>query len=968
MDYKYQWSVPSGFARKVLLGTGLMEKLEQAQEIKEESMIRREQKNGDGRKVRTIIGIPKLVDASLAGGEQSLHCSTFLTEGDSAKSLVCSALSILGHAYYGVMPLKGVGANVLEMSEMEILANKEISSIRKISGCRIGVDYSKDKNMKDLRIGRYIIFTDPDEDGYHIKALLILLFVKFWPELIARGFLTYFIVPIRTCKKGPPGEKQIIVEHYNESEHDAWLDATDGGKGFTIRQNKGLASIETSDMIRYCKNLDFHIKTVTYDKLRDGDLLDMIFRESRADDRKQWLSTINSVIEKSRQSSYYKQPIVDVKTIIECEISKWMDAVNKRTLSKLDGLKDSTRKLADSMLYRHKASAVETKISSLSGFVADQEAYHHGNVSLEQTIIKSTFNFVGRQNFNFMDPYGQVGSRASGGKDAGNSRYVFTSLNPTTHILYPKKDLCVLDWNWDNGKRREPKLLYPVLCALLMYGGKSTGCAWSSSIPCFNVDDIASCTMEGINQIKDDDPRAHDLDKMYVFSPNIFKTQIMPYYRGFKGTILPAKGSYIDSKTGRPTQTYICEGIIKKLDDLSFEISELPLKWTDDYTKMLDDMANPSKPSYMIERYEQQHSILYIKYVVYCSSAQMNEILAKGDLHKTFRLKSNVLLNNMVAYDTNDNIKLYNDVYEIIAEQMTQRFHAYKKRKVHELKDLESEWEILENKARFIKMSRSGEIKTAVDSSSILVQQLCDLKFKPVDPTKNKLTRNKKTDENENQVKDDDNDDDQEILISGSNNKIPLSHYSYLIKMPINKMVLSQANELQSQADAKKVEYEDVKKRSPKDVWIVEIQEFLKSYAEHMKKWEDMEYTGGVIDTKKTQIRLSGRKRKTPEKKNNIRGSKVKVKEEAEGVDDDDDDDEFSSENDDDDNDYGKDDSTKDSDYEQENASSSNSSSKKVKKIKKQVAAKKVKVKKDKTKSTKSTTKTSKRKTKMEMD
>jgi DNA topoisomerase-2 len=66
----------------------------------------RDLKKLDGRKVSKILGIPKLDDANNAGTKNARHCTLILTEGDSAKALAISGLSVVGRDNYGVFPLK----------------------------------------------------------------------------------------------------------------------------------------------------------------------------------------------------------------------------------------------------------------------------------------------------------------------------------------------------------------------------------------------------------------------------------------------------------------------------------------------------------------------------------------------------------------------------------------------------------------------------------------------------------------------------------------------------------------------------------------------------------------------------------------------------------------------------------------------------------------------------------------------
>jgi hypothetical protein len=83
-------------------------------------------------------GIPKLDDANDAGGRNSERCTLILTEGDSAKSLAISGLSVVGRDSYGVFPLRGKLLNVRDASAAQITGNAEINNIKQILGLQHG--------------------------------------------------------------------------------------------------------------------------------------------------------------------------------------------------------------------------------------------------------------------------------------------------------------------------------------------------------------------------------------------------------------------------------------------------------------------------------------------------------------------------------------------------------------------------------------------------------------------------------------------------------------------------------------------------------------------------------------------------------------------------------------------------------------------------------------------------------------
>ena len=87
----------------------------------------------DGKKISRII-VPKLDDANFAGTKQSSECTLILTEGDSAKTMAISGLSVIGRDKYGVFPLRGKILNVKDATLQKISDNNEITAIKKIMG------------------------------------------------------------------------------------------------------------------------------------------------------------------------------------------------------------------------------------------------------------------------------------------------------------------------------------------------------------------------------------------------------------------------------------------------------------------------------------------------------------------------------------------------------------------------------------------------------------------------------------------------------------------------------------------------------------------------------------------------------------------------------------------------------------------------------------------------------------------
>lgn len=214
----------------------------------------------------------------------------------------------------------------------------------------------------------------------------------------------------------------------------------------------------------------------------------MAFSKRRAEDRKRWLLGYS-------EGSFvdHSEPRLSYSDFINKELVLFSLYDNVRSIPQLvDGLKVGQRKVLFGVFKRCGGANgnKEVKVAQLAGFVAEHSAYHHGEQSLQQTIVNLAQNFVGSNNLNLLFPAGQFGSRKEGGKDASAARYIFTRLSVYTRALFHPADDAVLDFLYEEGQKIEPRFYVPVIPTVLVNGSEGIGTGWSSFIPNFNPRDI----------------------------------------------------------------------------------------------------------------------------------------------------------------------------------------------------------------------------------------------------------------------------------------------------------------------------------------------------------------------------------------------------------------------------------------------------------------------------------------------
>jgi DNA topoisomerase II len=669
--------LPEEFLKKIQTKLELVDTLIVSQKEKDE----KENKKSDGRKQSKIYGIPKLVDATFAGTAKSASCTLILTEGDSAKAMAVGGLSKSQRDIFGVFPLRGKVLNVKDTSAAKVELTKEIAELKKIIGLESGRKYT---DTSGLRYGSVMIMTDQDYDGSHIRGLLINLFHELWHELMEiPGFLTYMATPIVKATKG----KQVKT-FYTQYEYDQWK--KDCGRGWAIQYYKGLGTSTRTEAQEYFKELN--AVRFTFDELADP-AVDLAFNKSRADDRKTWLQSHDpsKIVLPGKELTYYDFVHRDLIHFSHYNLERSIPSV-------MDGLKVSQRKILFGALKRNLTNKI--KVAQLAGYVSEHAGYHHGEASLNETIIGMAQDFTGSNNIPWFVPQGQFGTRLEGGGDSAAPRYIFTYMQPYIKHLVPHDDLPLLAYRDDDGLSVEPEWYAPVLPMLLVNGARGIGTGYSTFVPSFNPTQMKTMLTKWCEgECEDED---------------VFNEKMVPFVKGFTGKIEEdGKGDYT------VTAKYTVSGKTVKVQDLA------PGTWTSQFKTLLDGYCEKKE---IVKEYVDRSTDKEVDFEI-----TLIDALALDKLEKTLGLSEKIKLSNMHVFDSSGRIKKYATPNEMLREFAHVRLNLYKKRKEHLLATMKAKLPYHENVVEFIRMTCDDELDLRRKTDEECEQILVDAGFDQID-------------------------------------------------------------------------------------------------------------------------------------------------------------------------------------------------------------------------------------------
>ena len=202
--------------------------------------------------------------------KQGNDTQIFITEGDSASGSITSSRDANIQA---VFSLRGKPLNAQKNSKRDILQNEEFSLLQ--------AALNIDEGLDGLRYNNIIIATDADDDGMHIRLLLLTYFLKYYPDVVKAGHVYILQTPLFRVRN-----KQETIYCYSEEEKQKAI--TKLGNKPEITRFKGLGEIDPKEFKSFI-GPTMRVEPVVLDKKTKLVELLEFYMGKNDDDRRQFI-------------------------------------------------------------------------------------------------------------------------------------------------------------------------------------------------------------------------------------------------------------------------------------------------------------------------------------------------------------------------------------------------------------------------------------------------------------------------------------------------------------------------------------------------------------------------------------------------------------------------------------------------------------------------------------------------------
>ena len=346
---------------------------------------------------------------------------------------------------------------------------------------------------------------------------------------------------------------------------------------------------------------------------------------------------------------------------------------NRAIPSCIDGLKPTQRKVVyiANKIWKT-GNEKPMKLFQLAGRVASEAFYHHGNTSLESSMVGMAQKF--KNSLPLLEGVGQFGSLRS--PAAGAPRYISAKLHPNFRLLYQDFDL--LENKIEEGEKIEPAFFLPIVPTVILNGTSGIAVGFATNILNRNPKDVVDACISTLNN-----------KKMKVLAP---------WIQEFKGTF---------TRDLENPKTWKIKGQYQIINTTTIKITAIPPNYT---YERYEEILNLLQEKGIITSYDDNSSET-IEYILKFRRSVLNSLVSsEGKLERTLRLNTQET-ENLTTLDENGKLKIFDKAEDIVKHFVGVRLGWYQTRKDYLIDKTEKQLSLVTNKARFIKDIIDGKLK-----------------------------------------------------------------------------------------------------------------------------------------------------------------------------------------------------------------------------------------------------------------